>query len=275
MPSIQPVQSDSFVRTGPLMDLGSYPAWVQQMVVDCAPVRQRVVNHAVFTSMRDLRLSERAARNCLVGLWPVVEQFPQFMAMNLLKLRYAQGPAHELARRYLIRNIRVEQHHADNWIDWADAHGVPREELLHGETPPASQALSYWLWNTCDRDSLAVAMAATNYAIEGVTGEWAALVCAKDDYENSFPTDVRKKATRWLRLHAHYDDMHPWEALEIICGLVGHRPAPGVVESLTNAVSASYHYLALALDSCLADETMPPNVIAMMPRPAYLSQSRV
>jgi pyrroloquinoline quinone (PQQ) biosynthesis protein C len=56
-------------------------------------------------------------------------------------------------------------------------------------------------------------MAATNYAIEGATGEWATLVCSQPHYENLFQSGVRKKAMKWLRLHAEYDDTHPWEAL--------------------------------------------------------------
>jgi pyrroloquinoline quinone (PQQ) biosynthesis protein C len=40
-------------------------------------------------------------------------------------------------------------------------------------------SLSQWCWQVCDRESLAVAMAATNYAIEGATGEWSARVCSE------------------------------------------------------------------------------------------------
>lgn len=251
--------SEAFVRTGPLLDIKSYPAWAQDMVADCAPSKQRVVEHELFQRMRDVTLPEPAARNFLVGVWPVIEQFPQFMAMSLLKVRYGRTRGQDMARRYLIRNIRVEQNHADHWVEWAAGHGISRDELIHGDVPLATHALSHWCWHTCERDTLAASMAATNYAIEGATGEWALIVCSKDDYENSFADpDVRKKATKWLRLHAEYDDSHPWEALEIICAIMGENPTTRGVSLLRSCILKSYDYMAMTLDHCLAGAQVIP-----------------
>jgi hypothetical protein len=36
--------------------------------------------------------------------------------------------------------------------------------------------------------------------------------------------ELRGPAMRWLRVHAEYDDTHPWEALEIVATLLGHAP---------------------------------------------------
>ena len=129
----------------------------------------------------------------LTGLWPVIEQFPQYMAMNLLKVQYRLGAGHAMARKYLIRNIRVEQNHVEYWLDWALGHGIGREELFHATRSGAMDALSHWCWRTCHVDPLPVAMAATNYAIEGATGEWATLVCESAEYSNQFAPDVRKQ----------------------------------------------------------------------------------
>eukprot|EP00611_Tribonema_gayanum_P025927 TRINITY_DN6036_c0_g1_i5.p2 TRINITY_DN6036_c0_g1~~TRINITY_DN6036_c0_g1_i5.p2 ORF type:complete len:114 (+),score=32.35 TRINITY_DN6036_c0_g1_i5:214-555(+) len=71
--------------------------------------------------MRDNELDANQISTFLVGVWPVIEQFPQYMAQNLLKLQYGRARGHDLARRYLIRNIRVEQNHADHWVEWAIA----------------------------------------------------------------------------------------------------------------------------------------------------------
>ena len=117
-----------FSRTGPLLDLTSYPDWAQDLVADCADARARVVGHELFQQMRDARLGERETRTFLAGVWPVIEQFPQYMAMNLVKFQYGRTRGHDMARRYLIRNIRVEQNHADHWIDWAEASGMSRDE---------------------------------------------------------------------------------------------------------------------------------------------------
>jgi pyrroloquinoline quinone (PQQ) biosynthesis protein C len=71
--------------------------------------------------MREATLTSRQAEAFLVDGWPVVEQFPQYMAMNLQKLRYGHSRGQDLARPYMTRNIRVEQNHADNRVDWAAA----------------------------------------------------------------------------------------------------------------------------------------------------------
>lgn len=244
--------SDHFVRQGELTDLRSYPAWAQHMVETCALARERVALHELFHRMRDARLDERQTYTFLVGVWPVIEQFPQYMAQNLLKVQYGRTRGHDLARRYLIRNIRIEQNHADHWLEWALQSGVSRDDLLYGEVPLETHALSHWCWRTCERDTLAAAMAATNYAIEGVTGDWSALVCSTDVYENTFGPEVRAKAMKWLRLHAKYDDTHPWEALEIVCSVMGTEPTRRGAELIRQSVTTSYEYMRLTLDHCLA-----------------------
>ena len=241
----------AFHREGPLLDIESYPEWAQDMVAECADARRRVVEHPLYRMMRDAELGEAQMRMFLISGWPVIEQFPQYMAMNLCKVQFGRTAGHDMARHYLIRNIRVEQNHADHWINWAEGHGVSRDEMLMTEVPTAAHSLSHWCWHTCARDTLPAAMAATNYAIEGVTGEWSALVCSRDTYENAFPADVRKRAMKWLRLHAEYDDTHPWEALEIICTIMGRKPTSRGVGLLRTCVRTSYDYIRLTLDGCL------------------------
>jgi pyrroloquinoline quinone (PQQ) biosynthesis protein C len=242
-----------FVRTGPLMDVNSYPVWLGDIVHQCAAGRRAVVDHELFQAMREGDLQPTAMRRFLIGVWPVIEQFPQYMAMNLLKVQYHAGRGHSMARTYLIRNIRVEQHHVEYWIDWAQAHGVAREELFYATRSSAAEVLSHWCWRTCDSDPLAVAMAATNYAIEGVTGEWAAAVCAAEEYSGKFTPDLRHKAMKWLRVHAHYDDSHPWEALEIIATLVGPHATAREVAAIKAAILKSYEYMVMAFNDCLTN----------------------
>jgi pyrroloquinoline quinone (PQQ) biosynthesis protein C len=233
------------------MELGSYPAWAQDMVGGTLKAKRHVVDHELFGMLADASLPIEQTRRFLLAGWPVIEQFPQFMATNLCKIRYGRTRGENMARKYLMANIRVEQNHADHWVEWAAACDVPRRALLDAQLPVESQALNHWCWHSCHRDSLATSMAATNFAIEGATGEWSTRICATDTYENSFSEGVRKKATRWLKLHAQYDDTHPWEALEIICSLIGKQAEPKYVEFLSQCISNSYEYMALSLDRCL------------------------
>src|SRR5690606_4964195 len=94
----------SFVRIGPLMDLASYPRWLQDIVATCSDAKQAVVGHEIFRQMHEGVLPAAAMQRFLASFWPVIEQFPQYMAMNLLKVQYELGTAHALARKYLIRN---------------------------------------------------------------------------------------------------------------------------------------------------------------------------
>ena len=251
--------ADEFIRQGELTDIRSYPAWAQDMVETCSESRLRVSNHELFHLMRDATLTAEQTYTFLVGVWPVIEQFPQYMAQNLCKVQYGRTRGHDLARRYLIRNIRVEQNHADHWVEWAMASGVSREDLLDGNVPLETHALSHWCWHTCERDALAAAMAATNYSIEGVTGDWSGLVCSQDTYENTFEADVRAKAMKWLKLHAKYDDTHPWEALEIICAIMGTNPSTRGAALIRSHVLKSYEYMRLTLDYCISPRQQAGN----------------
>ena len=72
------------MREGELADIASYPVWAQDLVASCADAKERVARHEVFRLMRDAALNDCQTSTFLVGLWPVIEQFPQYMAQNLL-----------------------------------------------------------------------------------------------------------------------------------------------------------------------------------------------
>ncbi|PWK85321.1 TenA family transcriptional regulator [Fulvimonas soli] len=241
----------SFERTGPLTELASYPQWAQDMVADCASTRQRVLDHEIWRLMMALELDEESTYNFMAGLWPFIERFPGFMALNLLKTRYGRSPGDNLARRWLVRNIRVEQNHAEYWLNWAEGAGVPRARLLHENPPHGTDGLTRWCEEVSAHDSLAAGMVATNYAIEGVTGEWAQMIYQSTRYTESFDPAIRASSLRWLQLHAAYDDTHPWEALEIVCTLLGHRPSAEEVAHLAECVKRSYTSMIMLGDRCI------------------------
>lgn len=240
--------SQPFRRTGALKDLRSYPLWLQAVVADTDRAKKRIVHHELFALMRDARLPRAAMRSFLMGAWPTIEQFPQFMAMNLKKLTVGNSPGEDLARQYLIRNIRVEQKHADHWVDWAASVDLTLDDLRRADNVECPATLAHWCWYVCDRASLAVAIAATNYAVEGSTGEWACIVCSSSAYAESLPEEIRGPATRWLRLHAEYDDHHPWEALEIVATLLGHAPSAADIEAVRRAIHSTYFYSEMGLN---------------------------
>lgn len=242
---------NEFQRRGPLRAAASYPQWMQQLLNQCQPAKQLVVEHELFRRMAAGKLGLPAMRLFLIGTWPVIEQFPLYMAQNLLKTRAGRQRGEDMARRYLVRNIRVEQNHADYWQAWAECYGITMAELQAQQVPPEMHALSHWCWHCSASDELLLAMAATNYAIEGATGEWSQRICTSGRYEASLPEARRKRSMKWLKLHAHYDDDHPWEALDIICTLAGEQPSSCLQYQLQAAICKSYSYMLLILDRCL------------------------
>ena len=73
------------------------------------------------------------------------------------------------------------------------------------------------LWHTNTTGSLAECLAATNLAIEWATGDWSVQVYKGiHAYLDQPEVNINKRSLAWLRAHAHYDDLHPYEAMELI-----------------------------------------------------------
>ncbi|MEO7150081.1 MAG: iron-containing redox enzyme family protein [Rhodanobacteraceae bacterium] len=240
-----------FELTGPLTELGSYPRWAQDMVAECDLVKQTVVDHDLWNVMREGESDQACTFNFMVGIWPVIERFPAYMASSLLKTRFGRSPGDNLARRWLVRNIRVEQNHAEYWLNWADGAGIAREHVLNGILPGGSQVLADWCEEVSDHGTLAASIAATNYAVEGATGEWSQILYDSRSYAERFPAQIRKSSLRWLQLHAAYDDTHPWEALEIVCTLMGTAPVSAEVAHIAECVKRSYTSMRILADRCV------------------------
>lgn len=246
--------NNSFERTGPLTELTSYPQWAQDMVAESESTKQSVLDHELWARMRAATLGPAATSSFMIAVWPFIERFPAYMAQNLLKTRYGRSPGDNMARRWLVRNIRVEQNHAEYWLNWAEGSGVPRETVLGARPVHGSQVLADWCEDISSRGTLAAGIVATNYAIEGVTGEWSKPIYESSAYAESFPAKTRVGSMRWLQLHAAYDDIHPWEALEIVCTLMGSNPKIAQVAHLGECVRRSYITMRMIGDLCMQVE---------------------
>jgi pyrroloquinoline quinone (PQQ) biosynthesis protein C len=248
-----------FERSGPIDQLSSYPVWAQEMVDACEKAKREVVEHELFTLMRDARLGTESTTTFMAGIWPVIERFPGYMASSLLKTRYGRSEGDNMARRWLVRNIRVEQNHAEYWLDWAEGAGVARERVVNGWVSADAMTLANWCEEVSASDTLAAGIVATNYAVEGATGEWSQRVYDSETYRDSMPNAA---SLRWLKLHAAYDDEHPWEALEIVCTLAGTNPAPQQVSHFRECIRRSYAGMRILADRCLATSRYGAEVLA-------------
>jgi pyrroloquinoline quinone (PQQ) biosynthesis protein C len=149
-------------------------------------------------------------------MYPFIHTFPKFLAEALIKVDDDES------RSFLIDNIRVEKAHAEHWLWMAEGFGLRRADLLElasGERPALRdvQSLTDWLWYINTKGSLAEAVAATSFAIEGVTGDLTQKTLQGFLAYGQFPGVVMDARTsRWMRSHARYDDEHPKVALEVV-----------------------------------------------------------
>ena len=93
-------------------------------------VKNRVVQHEVFEKMGSGTLPMELFKKTLINFFPLVENFPKFMALNLAKTRcHLEG--HDEAKSWLISNINVEQNHARWYMAWANGFGISNQEILN------------------------------------------------------------------------------------------------------------------------------------------------
>jgi len=224
------------------------PAWAARMLDRLAPDWDAVPDCRLFAGTTPGSLDETVWRRVICEFFCVVEAFPKYMGITLAKTTYGREPKDELARAWLIGNIKVEARHVEWYVDWARGHGLSRKELVEYR-PRAAAGLDAWLWSVAYRGNLAEAVGAINYAIEGTTGEWTRQVLPA--FAEFF--DGEKTSLAWLRNHAVYDDEHPIQALEIVKNALtgGGEPAPAQVGRVEDAIRCSLKLFRAGFDGGL------------------------
>ncbi|MDT7041207.1 iron-containing redox enzyme family protein [Candidatus Nitronereus thalassa] len=229
-----------------------YAQWLKDIVHETSDRAHAVAHHEAWYQFSDASIPSHKHHALLIGFWPLIERFPQFLALNLLKCVYGEDVALNRARGWLVKNLRIEQRHAEWYRDWAECAGISREKLYRGDRPAASTAITDWCWHICESGGLAEGMAATNFAIEGVTGDWCEMVWRSPHYRTFFPENQQKKAMKWIQAHAAYDDLHPIEALDIIYALLGDNPDTKDIQKVKSAILKSLDLYHLALETGMA-----------------------
>ena len=87
-------------------------------------------------------------------------------------------------------------------------------------------------------------------AIEWATGDWTvSVVHGMKSYAEQGIARIDRRSMAWLRAHAHYDDAHPYEAMELVKRLCVTVPQQ---EAAFAAAQRGMEYYLLALDDCYA-----------------------
>ncbi|GJL77284.1 MAG: TENA/THI-4 domain protein [Nitrospinaceae bacterium] len=211
-------------------------------------VKSQVVHHEVFCLMGAGGLTLPQFRKTLLNFFPLVENFPKFMALNLAKTR-CHLPGHEEAKSWLISNIHVEQNHAKWYMAWAEGFGISREEILNVKPTPAMEAVVHHLWNVNTYKTVSVCFGAANVGIEWATGEWSKKVKqGVESYMERGLVPKDRRITSWLKAHGTYDDTHPYEAMDLV---VKCAENDSDLEDAVQATRRSLEYYVMALDDCL------------------------
>ena len=199
-----------------LRKISSHPTWVASLYEFVTPHWDALLNSPWAEAVSTTNLSVEQMRGWILQIYPFIHDFPKFLAEGLIKVE------DEFSRNFLIENIRLEKAHAEHWIWMGEGFGLNRKQMLEiaeGEKPILRdvQSLTDWVWRVNTKGSLAEAVAATSFAIEGVAGALTRKIASGfEAYRGKPDVDMSPKTYKWIREHAHYDDEHPKFALEII-----------------------------------------------------------
>lgn len=222
-------------------DEASDPPWVAELRRRIKPHWEAVLECRLIQEASKGTLSLERMRGWIVQMYPFIETFPKWIALTI-----ARAPD-MVTRGFMIDNIRVEKRHAAQWIQMAEGFGLTKSELETVSTFPEVDALTHWLWSVNTQGSLAEAVSATNYAVEGVTQGIAQLtVQGFPQYEGLPTVHLDKKAYAWMHNHARYDELHPIQALEVM----KLYTTKDLEEKVIFASQRSLEYLLIALEAC-------------------------
>ncbi|MFN3715043.1 MAG: TenA family transcriptional regulator [Alcanivoracaceae bacterium] len=230
------------------LTLTEHPPWAQTFWDSLEPFKGKVANHPFFNEMAAGTLHVDCFRHALLNFYPLVANFPHYMGLTLSRAVDMRLPGMLEARDWLIGNIRIEQRHLYWYRDWAKGFGITDADLDNVRPPPAMDAVNHYLWHMSQHAPVAEAIAATNLAIEWATGEWSRkVVHGMREYAKSGAAVIDRRTMAWLRAHAHYDDMHPHEAMELIKRLCHDDVSR---EGARHAAQHGMEYYVMALDDC-------------------------
>lgn len=201
---------------GSMRELSPHPQWVDSLHGYVKPYWDQLLEGDWAEGVAGTKLSVPEMQGWIMQVYPFIHAFPKFLAEALIKVE------DDYSRSFLIDNIRVEKAHAEHWIWMGMGFGLKKQDMLdlaEGNRPLLRdvQSLTDWMWFINTKGSMAEAVAATSFAIEGIAGDIARKVTKGfEAYRGHEGVDMGPKTYKWFREHAHYDDEHPKIALEIV-----------------------------------------------------------
>jgi pyrroloquinoline quinone (PQQ) biosynthesis protein C len=220
------------------------PTWVLELKRRTVPYWETVLNCRLVQEASKGTLSLERIRGSIIQMYPFVDAFPKWIALSIAKM------PDPVSRGFMIDNLRIEKRHVAQWADMAEGFGLDRFALNVVAPSPEVDALTHWLWFINMQGSLAEAVSATNFAIEGAVQGIAKLILQGLPHYDTMPgIRLNRKACAWIRNHAHYDNVHPLRALQ----LMKLYTTKELEEKVIFASQRSLEYLHMALESCYVE----------------------
>lgn len=200
----------------PIRQISPGAPWVDALHGYIQPYWDELLDGDWVEGIANTRLTVPEMKGWMLQMYPFIHAFPKFLAEALTNVE------DEYSREFLIDNIRVEKTHAEHWIWMGNGFGLERQEMIdlaEGNKPILRdvQSLTDWLWHINTKGSLAEAIAATSFAIEGLAGHIAKKTAnGLEAYRDMPGVEMKPKTYKWVREHALYDEDHPIVALEIV-----------------------------------------------------------
>src|ERR1700680_4034350 len=138
------------------IEITPHPHWVEDLLDHLKPYQYRLVTSDFFKAVADGRLTKKLSQGTTINFYPMVESFPQYLALNLAKVPAGNSEWNQKTRDWLITNISQERLHVTWWRNMARGFGVSAE-VLDGQIqpPPEVDAINNYLWRVCTHGSLA------------------------------------------------------------------------------------------------------------------------
>jgi pyrroloquinoline quinone (PQQ) biosynthesis protein C len=231
-----------------MINITPHSKWVENFLDYLQPYQQRILSTGIFDAVSRKRVTKSLSKGATIDFYPLIESFPQYLALNLTKVPAGNSEWNNKTRDWLIINIHQERLHAKWWRKMALRFGVSADDLNAASPSAEVDAINNYLWRICTYGSLPEAISAANFAVEGATGEWTKRVSeGLRRHPHIEDIDLREQDLEWINAHATYDDKHPAEALEIIKAFATTEEDQ---EKVKQAAKRALEYYALALDAC-------------------------
>jgi pyrroloquinoline quinone (PQQ) biosynthesis protein C len=88
------------------IEITPHPEWVEELLAFLEPYGRRITEHEFFEAFSRGSLGIEQCRRALVYFYPLIETFPQYMALNLAKVPAGSSLLNSRARHWQISNIQ-------------------------------------------------------------------------------------------------------------------------------------------------------------------------